>query len=276
MKAQILDKEGKKVREIETKLFSEAVREDIICKVVEAEKMGQAYSTKYRAGMDRSASGNIRRRRHVWRTDRGRGMARLPKKVFWRRGTQFSWEATIVPSTKGGRRAHPPKGSVNLKKINKKESKKALLSALNYVSSVDEIKKKYDSLKGKEIGVKLPLIVESEILGLKTREFLASLDKILGNLYGVAVQKKNIRAGIGKLRGRKYKKNAGLLIVIGNNEELKIKGVEVLKVEELCVSDLASNGARLTMFSEKAIKELEKFMDGKSKTDGGKKNENHV
>ena len=143
MKIQILDKEGKKVKEIETKLFEEPIRLDIISKVVEAEKIGQPYSSKFRAGMDRSASGNVTHRRHVWKTDRGRGQSRIPKKTFWRRGTQFSWEGAIVPSTRGGRRAHPPKGSVNLKKINKKEFRKALLSALSYVADNKELKKKY-------------------------------------------------------------------------------------------------------------------------------------
>ena len=144
MKTQIIDITGKKTKEIETELFEEPVREDIISKVVEAEKLWQPYSPKYRAGMDRSASGKIRHKRHSWKSSRGRGLSRIPRKIFWRRGTQFSWEGAIIPGTKGGRRAHPPKGSVNLKKINKKEMRKALLSALAYISSADEIKKKYD------------------------------------------------------------------------------------------------------------------------------------
>ena len=164
MKIQVLDKDGKKSREITTNLFEEPVREDIIYKVVEAEKIKQPYSSKYRAGMNRSASGNIRHVRHSWKSDRGRGLSRIPRKIFWRRGTQFSWEGSIIPSAKGGRRAHPPKGSVNLKKINKKEMRKAILSALAYVASLDEIKNKYSSLKNEKIETKLPIVVESNIL----------------------------------------------------------------------------------------------------------------
>jgi len=262
MKIQILDVEGKKTKEIETKLFEEPIREDLLCKVVEAEKIWQPYSNKYRAGMNRSASGNIRRRRHVWKTDRGRGMARLPKKVMWRRGTQFSWEATIVPSTKGGRRAHPPKVKVNMKKINKKELKKALLSALTYTSSVDKLIEKYDSIKNKKVDTKLPLVVDGKILNLKTKEFLKSLRKVLGSMYDIAIQKKSQRAGKGTMRGRKYKKNAGLLLVTGEKESMKIKGVDVVKSKDLIVSDLASNGARLTLYTESAIQDLEKFKQG--------------
>jgi len=266
MKTQILDITGKKIKEIETKLFEEPIREDIILQVVEAEKLWQVYSPKYRAGMDRSASGNIRHKRHSWKSDRGRGLSRIPRKIFWRRGTQFSWEGAIIPSVKGGRRAHPPKGKINLKKINKKEMRKALLSALTYISSVDEIKKKYKSIQDGKIEIKFPIIIESKVLELGAKDFFSALKKILGDFYEIAIQKKSIRAGKGTLRGRKYKKNAGLLLVIGKNEKMKIKGVDVVKVNGLLVSDLASNGARLSMFSEGAVKELEDALLNKPKS----------
>jgi len=265
MKVQIIDINGKKIKEISTNLFEEPIREDIISKVIESEKIKEPYSPYFLAGMDRSASGNVRHTRHSWKTDRGRGMSRIPKKSFWRRGTQFSWEGAIVPSTKGGRRAHPPKGFLKIKKINKKEFKKALLSSLTYVSETNKIKEKYSSLKNKEINVKLPLIVEKKIIELKTKDFLNSLKKILGDLYSVSLQKKSIRAGKGKLRGRKYKKNAGVLFIIGKNEEKKIKGVNFVKTNELKVRDLADGGARLTIFTEEAIKDLERLNEIKNK-----------
>ncbi|MBS3080680.1 50S ribosomal protein L4 [Candidatus Pacearchaeota archaeon] len=263
MKLAILNKEGKKIKEIQTKLFEEPIREDIIRKVVEAERIWHPYSTKLYAGMNRSASGKVRHKRHSWKSDRGRGMSRIPKKAFWRRGTQFSWEGAIVPSTRGGRRAHPPKLAVNLKKINKKEYKKALLSTLTYISSLDEIKKKYASLKDKEINIKMPLILDNEILSLKAKEFIESLKKIFNGLNDVIIQKKTVRAGKGKMRGRKYKKNAGLLFVIGKNEKIKFKGIGIIKSDELTVSDLAENGARITAFSENAVQELENFLFSK-------------
>jgi large subunit ribosomal protein L4e len=260
MKTQILDINGNKAKEITTGLFEEPIREDIIFKIIEAERIWQPYSNQYLAGMNRSASGNIRHKRHSWKSDREKGIPRIPKKIFWRRGTQFSWEGAIIPSVKGGRRAHPPKNKINLKKINKKELRKALLSALAYSSSLDELKKKYASLKDKKIDIKLPIIIEDKILLLKTKDSLKSLNKILGNLKEVAIQKKSVRAGRGKSRGRKYRKNAGLLLVIGKNEKKNIKGIDVVKSDKLRVSDLASGGARLTMFTENAIKELEKVL----------------
>lgn len=263
MKVQILNKEGKKIKEKETKLFEEPVRIDIISKVIEAEKLKHPYSNKFLAGMNRSASGNVRHKRHSWKSDRGRGLARIPKKAFWRRGTQFSWEGAIVPSTRGGRRAHPPKGYLEFKKINKKELKKAILSALRYISDIKEVEKKYKSVN--KININLPLVIEDQFTKLKTKEFLESLKKIFGDLYNVIIIKKNIRAGIGKMRGRKYKNNAGLLFVVSNEENKKIKGIETVKVRDLKVGDFASGGARLTMFTEKSIEELEEFLINKNK-----------
>lgn len=260
MKAQVLDINGKKTKEITTDLFEEPIREDIIFKVIEAGRIWQPYSNYYWAGMDRSASGKVRHKRHSWKTTYGKGISRIPRKTMWRRGTQFSWVGAIIPSTKGGRRAHPPKNKINLKKINKKEMKKALLSALTYSSSLDELKKKYASLKNKKIDAKLPLIIDEKILSLKTKEIFKSLDNILGELKNIAIQQKSIRAGRGKSRGRRYRRNSGLLFVIGNNEEKKIKGIEIVKVNELRVSDLAAGGARLTMFTENAIKNLEESL----------------
>ena len=65
--------------------------------------------------------------------------------------------------------------------------------------------------------------------------------------------------------GRKYKKNAGLLLVIGNEEKIKITGIDVAHSNKLTVSDLADCGARLTIFTEKSIKDLEKRRIGEKK-----------
>jgi len=265
MKTQILDINGRKIKEITTTLFEEPIREDVIYKVIEAEKIKQPYAPQLLAGMARSASGRIRRKRHSWKGGYGRGMSRVPRKIMWRRGTQFSWVGAIIPSTKGGRRAHPPKGMGKLKKINKKELNKALFSALTYSNSITELKKKYSSLRDKEIkDIKFPIIVEDKILKLNTKDFLKTMKKILKEFYSVAVQEKSKRAGIGKLRGRKYKKNAGALFIISKTENIKIKGIEVVKSSELAVSHLADNGARLVFFSEKAIKDLEDIQNKKT------------
>ena len=92
-----------------------------------------------------------------------------------------------------------------------------------------------------------------------------SLKKILGEkLFEVAIKKKKIRSGRGKLRGRKYKSNAGLLIVIGKNEKLKTNAFDVASTKTLSVIDLAKGGAgRLTIYTEEAIKDLNERFGGK-------------
>ena len=73
MKSQILSIEGKKIREIELpKLFSEKIREDIIKKVFESEKMWQPYGPYFKAGRQHSASGIVIHRSHKWKSAYGR------------------------------------------------------------------------------------------------------------------------------------------------------------------------------------------------------------
>ena len=104
----------------------------------------------------------------------------------------------------------------------------------------------------------MPLIVEQKISSLKTKDLISSFKKILGeDLFEVALKKKEIRSGKGKLRGRKYKRNAGLLLVLGNKEKLKTKLVDVVNAERLNITDLANGGVgRLTIYTEEAIKNL--------------------
>ena len=268
MKANILNINGEKVREINLpSCFSQQVREDIVYKVLETKKTEQPYSPSPVAGKQHSASGVIKHRRHVWKSSYGRGMSRIPRKIFSRRGTQFNWEGAEIASTKGGRRAHPPKilARMGALKINKKELKIALLSALSATADKKQVSKRYLRLKDKKID-NLPFIVESKITSLKTKQFIESIKKILGeDILGVSIKKKKIRSGKGKSRGRRYKSNAGLLVVLGKNENLKINIFDTKNTENIGVVDLASGGVgRITLYTEQAIKELgEKLGDKK-------------
>lgn len=264
MKAQILDIQGKKKEEISLPgFFSETIRIDLIQRVIEAKKVKQPYAPSPVAGNQYSASGKLKHHRKVWKSQYGRGMSRVPRKMMTRRGSQFTWVGATVPNTRGGRRAHPPKilSMMGLARINKKEMILALKSALAATVSGEWITKRYASLKKEKIG-NLPLIVESKITTLKTKDLLLTLKKILGEkLFPLAIQKKTIRSGIGKLRGRKYKNNLGALVVIGNDEKLKTTAFDVIKVKKLGINDLANGGVgRITVYTEKAINDLgEKF-----------------
>lgn len=259
MKTQVLDIQGQAKKTIELpKFFESEIREDIVTKVLEAKKRQQPYSPSPVAGKQHAAKGKIVHKRHAWRSGYGRGQSRIPRKIFSQKGTRFNWAAAEVPNARGGMRAHPPKILHFFKKlkINKKENQIAFESALSATASKRFIEKKYERIKN--LNKEIPFVVESEILKLKTKQFLESLKKILGDdLFLVAVKKKTIRSGKGKLRGRKYKSNAGLLIVIGKNEKSKAKNFEVVSAKMLEVANLAEGGlGRLTIYTENSLGEL--------------------
>mgnify|MGYP001566091742 FL=1 len=259
MKTQVLDIQGQVKKTIELpKFFESEIREDIVVKVLEAKKRQQPYSPSPVAGKQHSAKGKIVHRRHVWRSGYGRGQSRVPRKIFSQKGTKFNWAAAEVPFARGGMRAHPPKILHFQKrlKINKKENQIAFESALSATANKKFIEKKYERIENfkKEV----PFIVESEILNLKTKPFFESLKKILGeDLFLVAIKKKAIRSGKGKLRGRKHKSNAGLLIVVGKDEKSKTKNFEIISATKLDVTNLAGGSlGRLTIYTEKSLGEL--------------------
>ena len=258
MKSKLINKTGKG-KEIEMpKVFGEKVRQDILSKVYEVQRLAgkQMIGAKKGAGAGYSASGILKHRRHAWKTTYGRGISRIPRKIMSRHGASFNWIGATVASTRGGRRAHPPKSIKNLfKKINKKELLIAMASG--FAGTIDEkvLKDKF----GRE--VKSGFVFSDDVLKMKTKDFIVLLKKVFGGLE-IVLKKKKIRAGKGKTRGRKYKSNAGLLFVIGGKEEMKRTGVDVMKVDELGIVDLAPGGVagRVVGYSENAIKEIgEKF-----------------
>jgi large subunit ribosomal protein L4e len=268
MKTKLLDINGKEKGTIELpKEFSAVIRDDLVAKVLEAKKRQQPYAPSPVAGKQHSAKGLIVHRRHVWRSGYGRGQSRVPRKIFSGRGSQFNWEAAEVPFARGGMRAHPPKIEHFLKelKINKKEFKIAFISALAATANEKYVSKKYSRLNDKKVHA--PFIVESKITELKIKDTLKALKEILGNeVYEVAIKKKAIRAGKGKMRGRRYKSNAGMLLIIGNNEKLKTNMFDVINAKEVSIFNLAMGGlGRLVVYTENAIRDIEKRLNNKEK-----------
>lgn len=259
MKAKILDINGKEKGSIDLpKAFSEKVRQDIIAKVLETEKVQQPYGPSPIAGQF-AARGKLQHTRKVWKTTQGKGIARVPRKIMSRRGSQFNWVGAEIPGAVGGRKAHPPRveSMINTKRINKKEMLLAIKSALSATANEKLVAGRYERLNDKKVAG-LPFIVESKITTLKTKDLISSLKKILGeDLFKVSLKKKTIRSGIGKLRGRKHKSNLGLLLVVGEKEKLKTNAIEVAGAKGLNVTDLANGGAgRLVVYTEEAIKNL--------------------
>ncbi len=242
--------------------FSELVRPDLIKRAVQAiqSHKRQAYGADPRAGVKYSA--DLPRRRRKYKTPYGRGVSRVPRKTLSSRGTQFYWVGAFAPGTVGGRRAHPPKAEkVVWKKINKKERKKAIRSALAATFVKDLVLK-----RGHRVPDSFPFILsdDAEKIG-KTKEFSSVLLSLgfKDELKRSSVKK--IRPGKGTMRGRPYKKAKGILLVVGNEcPALKsfknIPGADVVEVSELNAELLAPgcHPGRLTLFTESAIDKLNK------------------
>jgi len=254
MKAKLYDKNGKSKGDVNLpKCFNGRIRADILLKVFETQKgsFTQAYGAKEGAGAQYSASGISKKKRHDWKATYGKGISRVPRKIMSRTGASFNWIGATVSNARGGRRPHAPRAGKNLfKKVNKKELVIALKSALIGTFDKVSLKKKF----GREVNV--GGVFASDILEVRTKDFLKAMRNIFGDEN--FMKKRSIRAGIGKMRGRKYKSNAGMLFVIGNKESMKRGGVDIVRVEDLCVKDLAPNGVagRLVCYSEKAIEEI--------------------
>jgi len=262
MKAKIISQSGS-AKEIEMPaFFSERIREDIIQKVFEAMKEISPYAAYYMAGKQNSASGNLSHSRRLWKTAYGKGISRVPRKIMWRRGDHFYWIGAETSGTRGGRQAHPPKIErfETKKKINKKEMIIAMKSAIAATANPDYIKRRYSSLS--DVNIKFPIVIDSELIKMKAGEFFGFLENILGSLWSISLQKKTVRAGKGKLRNRKYKRTAGLLLVIGEKETGKFSGITIRKVDELEAEEFYPLG-RLTIYTENAVNDLRKLEDRK-------------
>lgn len=254
MKAHVYDIKGQKKGDIELpKVFDTRIREDLVQKYFETSKRMQPYGIYVEAGKRHSASGTISHKRHDWKGQYGRGMSRTPRKAMSRRGTQFNWVGAEVSNTRGGRRPHGPKVSFAVKKMNRKEAKIARDSAIAATAHEKYVIARYASID--KLPAMTPLVIESKLENIKTKDFIELLKKISATLVTIGMRQKDVRAGRGKLRGRKYKTNAGLLLVVGNNERVRLSGIELTKVSDLDISSLYPLG-RIVMYTEKALEEL--------------------
>ena len=158
-KASVLSVDGKPIKEISMpEFFSGKIREDIVQKCLEARKSKQPYAPFYMAGLQASASGQLKHARRKWKTAYGKGISRIPRKIMWRRGTQFFWIGATISGTRGGRSVHAPSGIRTPIKMNSKEITLALNSAFAATASKDLVEKRYSTIS--ELS-HVPFVIES-------------------------------------------------------------------------------------------------------------------
>lgn len=187
----------------------------------------------------------------------GLGMARIP------RIKGPGQRAAFAPGTVGGRAAHPPVSEKKIvKKMPKKEKRLALFSAVAATASKRVVAARGHSV---EDVTQIPPIVSSELETLtKTKEVEEALINlgVLSDIYRVKESRK-IRAGKGKLRGRRTKQAVGPLIVVAEDRGIlkaarNVPGVDVVTVANLNVEVLApgTHPGRLTIWTEGSIEKL--------------------
>ena len=264
MKVPVFSVSGEKISEVELpEQFSEEVRPDLIKRAALAvlSAQHQPYGTDPVAGKRQGKA--LPKRRRKFGTTYGKGISRVARKILWSRGEQFGWVGARGAQTVKGLKAFPPKvEKVFVEKINKKERRKAIRSALAASANFDYVSKIHKI----ESGVVLPIVVEADAEKLsKTREVYALLKKLKLSAELKRTKERKIRSGKGKMRGRKYKTKVGPLLIVSKPCKLEaaarnLVGVDVCEVNALNAALLAPGAepARLTIWTLPALEKLKK------------------
>lgn len=223
--------------------ITEQIRPNLIKRACEAlaSKQRQAYGADTRAGLKHSA--DVSRRRRKYRGSYGKGISRVPRKILSRSGLQFHWKGAQMPGTVGGRRAHPPKTTKKwARKINKKENRKAINSAIIAALDADTVKQ-----RGHLVPDNYPFGLDADFEKItKTNELTQALEE-LGFAGDLA-------------RGRNGAKS--LLIVTEDERFAKaarnIPGVDAASTKQLNAHLLApgAHPGRATLFTKSSLEAL--------------------
>ena len=193
----------------------------------------------------------------------GQGVSRVARAQGGGGGRQG--QGAEVASTRGGRQAHPPiVGKVIYKKLNKKENKLALCSAIAATSSKEIVKSIGHSVENVKV---FPIIVSDEIENISKTSEMKKIIESLNLIDDVKrLEKRKPRSGKVALRGRKSKVGKSILFVVSDSSKTEnacssIPGVDARSVKDLSILDLAPGAkpVRLTVYSKKAINEISKI-----------------
>lgn len=177
--------------------------------------------------------------------------------------------AAFAPSTVKGRVTHPPRSSKEISKaINAKERRLAIRSAIAATAMKELVKARGHVLSEK---ASLPLVVSDEIQTIDKASAIRDVMQSIGVWGDVmrVVRSRKARSHRKRLRGRGLRQAVGPLVVVSSDEGIgraarNLPGVEVVTVSGLGAEILApgTHPGRLTVWSESALKLLDRFMGG--------------
>jgi len=220
----------------------------------------QAYAVSIRAGKEVSASS--------WGT--GRAVARIPR--VGGGGTSRSGQGAFGNMCRGGRMFAPTKTWRKWhKKVNIGQKRYAVASALA-ASAIPALVMSRGHVVDEVPEV--PLVLDTSIESTKKTSAAKDILSAVGALDDVekAGGSKQIRAGKGKMRNRRYVMRRGPLIVYAQNDGIELAfrnlpGVELCCVDRLNLLQLAPGGhmGRFCVWSQAALDALDKIYgeDGK-------------
>ena len=196
----------------------------------------------------------------------GHGVARVPR-VKGRGYPAAGRAARANQAVKGVRVGAPRVEKVVLERVNKKEKRLGIISALAATASIELVSKRH-RLNGVE---EVPIVMTDDIEEIKkTRDVENVLIKmgLQDELERLKKRFRKIRAGKGKYRGRIRKRARGPLFVVLKEDAFlrlaarNIPGVDVVPVRNLSVVDLAPGGVpgRLTIWSKSSLDFLNRFL----------------
>ncbi|MDR2544646.1 MAG: 50S ribosomal protein L4 [Methanobrevibacter sp.] len=249
MKVNVYSIEGEIKGEIDLPtIFSEEFRPDLIKRAVISSQTAriQPWGSDPMAGKRTTAKS--------WGS--GRGAAMVPR-------IKNGSKAAFIPQAVGGRKAHPPRPQKKYKeKINIKERRFAIRSAIAATTNSELVENRGHKIENVE---QIPLVVEDELATIKRTKDTREIFQKLGIYTDVERAKKgrHIKAGKGKMRGRKYRNPKGPLIVVAEDKGIGLggrnhAGVDVVSARNLNAELLApgTQPGRLTVFTSSAVEQL--------------------
>ncbi|GFH45863.1 hypothetical protein CTEN210_02337 [Chaetoceros tenuissimus] len=220
----------------------------------------QAFAVSMSAGKNVSASS--------WGT--GRAVARIPR--VGGGGTSRSGQGAFGNMCRGGRMFAPTKTWRKWhRKINTTQKRYAVASALA-ASAVPALV----MARGHRVEdvPEIPLVLDSALESTKKTSAAKDILAAVGALADVekAADSKKIRAGKGKMRGRRYTLRRGPLVVYKENDGVaqafrNLPGVELCCVSRLNLLQLAPGGhmGRFCIWSQAAVEELDTIYGAEGK-----------